>query len=63
MLSNVKTNLASRETSLKKQQSQLEDANMAESVTALSQVKTALETAMTAGGSILQQRNLFDILG
>jgi flagellar hook-associated protein 3 FlgL len=63
MLNNVETNLESRETSLKEQRSQLEDANMAESVTALSQVKTALETAMTAGGSIVQQRNLFDILG
>ena len=63
LLNNAKTNLGSQETSLKAQQSQLEDANMAEAVTALSQVRTALQTTMTAGGSILQQRNLFDILG
>jgi flagellar hook-associated protein 3 FlgL len=63
LLNNAKTDLDSQETSLKKQRSQLEDANMAESVTAMSQVQTALQTAMTAGGSILQQRNLFDILG
>ncbi len=63
LLNNAKTNLGSQETSLKAQQSQVEDANMAEAVTGLSQVQTALQTAMTAGGSILQQRNLFDILG
>jgi flagellar hook-associated protein 3 FlgL len=63
LLNNAKTSLDSQETSLTEQRSQLEDANMAESVTAMSQVQTALQTAMTAGGSILQQRNLFDILG
>jgi flagellar hook-associated protein 3 FlgL len=63
LLNNAKTALDSQETSLKKQRSQLEDANMAESVTALSQIQTAMQTTMTAGGSILQQRNLFDILG
>ncbi len=62
MLDNVKTSLDSRETNLTKQRSQVEDADMAESVVRLSQVQTALETAVSAGGSILQQRNLFDFL-
>jgi flagellar hook-associated protein 3 FlgL len=63
VLTNVKTTLDSREASLTKQRSQVEDADMAESVVKLNQVQTALETALSAGGSILQQRNLFDILG
>lgn len=63
VLDNVKTILDSRETSLIKQRSQVEDADMAESVVKLGQIQTALETALSAGGSILQQRNLFDILG
>jgi flagellar hook-associated protein 3 FlgL len=63
ILANVKTTLDSRETSLTKQRSQVEDADMAESVVKLNQVQTMLETALSAGGSILKQRNLFDILG
>jgi flagellar hook-associated protein 3 FlgL len=63
VLDNIKTTLDSRETNLTKQRSQVEDANMAESVVKLNQVQTAMQTTLAAGGSILQQRNLFDILG
>jgi flagellar hook-associated protein 3 FlgL len=63
VLNNAKTVLDSRETSLKEQRSKLEDANMAESIVQLNQVQTALQTAISSGGLILQQRNLFDILG
>jgi flagellar hook-associated protein 3 FlgL len=62
-LNNAKTNLQSRETNLTKQKSQLEDMDMAEAVVKLNQVQTALQTAVSAGGSVLQQRNLFDFLG
>jgi hypothetical protein len=37
--------------------------NMAEAVVQLSQAKNSLDAALSAGGSILSQRNLFDILG
>jgi flagellar hook-associated protein 3 FlgL len=63
LLNNTKTNLESRETNLKQQRSQLEDANMAESVVQLNQIQTALQASITSGGSMMQQRNLFDILG
>jgi hypothetical protein len=36
---------------------------MAQATVQMSQAQTALEAAMAAGGSILQQKNLFDILG
>ncbi len=63
VLKNVETVLTSRETNLKAQQSKIEDADMAQAAVQLKQTQTALETAISAGGSILQQRNLFDILG
>jgi flagellar hook-associated protein 3 FlgL len=63
LVENVKAHLDSQETSLKEQRSKVEDADMAEAVVQLNQTQTALQTAMSAGGSILSQRNLFDILG
>lgn len=63
MLNNVKTTLDARDAQLIKQRSQVEDADMAESVVKMNQAQAALEVAVSAGGSILQQRNLFDILG
>ncbi len=59
----VKARLDSRETGVKEQRSRIEDANMAEAVVQLNQTKTALDAAMSAGASVLQQSNLFDILG
>jgi flagellar hook-associated protein 3 FlgL len=63
LLQNVKTNLDSKGTNLKGRQSAIEDADMAVAAVQLSQTQTALQTAISAGGIILQQRNLFDILG
>jgi flagellin-like hook-associated protein FlgL len=63
LLQNIKSNLDSRETNLAEQRSKIEDTDMAQAVVQLGQTQTALQTAMSAGGSILTQRNLFDILG
>jgi flagellar hook-associated protein 3 FlgL len=49
-------------TSLTSRQSSLQDADMAQAVTQLSQIQTALQAALTAR-SITQQKNLFDYLG
>jgi flagellar hook-associated protein 3 FlgL len=62
-LRNIESRLDSRETSLKEQRSRIEDADMAQAVVQLNQTQTALQTAMSAGGTILAQSNLFDILG
>jgi flagellar hook-associated protein 3 FlgL len=63
LLANVQTHLDTQETSLKEQRGKVEDADMAQAVVQMNQTQTALQTAMSAGGSILNQRNLFDILG
>jgi flagellin-like hook-associated protein FlgL len=52
-----------QETRLEGQRSRIEDADMVDAVVKMNQTKTTLETAMSAGGSILSQKNLFDILG
>jgi flagellar hook-associated protein 3 FlgL len=62
-LGNIVSRLDSKETSLKEQRSRIEDADMAQAVVQLNQTQTALQAAMSAGGSILTQSNLFDILG
>jgi flagellar hook-associated protein 3 FlgL len=62
-LESVKARLDTRETSLKEQRSRIEDADMAQAVVQLNQTQTALDAAMSAGASVLQQSNLFDILG
>jgi flagellar hook-associated protein 3 FlgL len=63
LLQNVQSRLSDQETTLKEQRSKIEDVDAAAAVVQMSQVKTALQAAMSAGGSILQQNNLFDILG
>jgi flagellar hook-associated protein 3 FlgL len=63
LLQNVQSRLADQETTLKEQRSKIEDVNLAEAVVQMNQVKTAMQAAMSAGGTILQQNNLFDILG
>jgi flagellar hook-associated protein 3 FlgL len=63
LLQNVQTRLDTQETSIKEQRSKVEDADMAQAVVQMNQTQTALQTAMTAGGRILNQSNLFDILG
>jgi flagellin-like hook-associated protein FlgL len=62
-LNNTKNILGSRETSMAEQKSRLEDADLAGSIVQLNQMQTALQTAISSGALILQQRNLFDILG
>ncbi len=62
LLENLKVSLDIRRLNVQEQRSRLEDADLAEVVVRLSQNQTALEAAMRAGGSILQQPNLFDIL-
>ena len=63
MLENIKSVLEMRTLTLNKHRSGIEDADISEVVVRLQQNQTALEAAMTAGGSILRQYNLFDILG
>jgi len=63
LLDNVKANLDSQEASLKQRRSGIEDADMAKAIVQLNQTQTALKAAISAGGSILSQPNLFDILG
>jgi flagellar hook-associated protein 3 FlgL len=59
----VKSSLNSKDTNLTERRSKLEDADLAAAVVQLSQNQNALQAAIASGGSILSQRNLFDILG
>jgi flagellar hook-associated protein 3 FlgL len=63
LLENVQTSLNSQQTNLKEQRSNIEDANMSQAVVQMNQTQTALQAAMSAGSTMLSQRNLFDILG
>lgn len=63
VLQNVQSRLELRGTSVREQRSRIEDANMAQAAVQLKQTQTALDAAMSAAGSVLTQRNLFDILG
>jgi flagellar hook-associated protein 3 FlgL len=63
MIENAQTRLDSQETSMKSRRSQIEDADMATTIVQLQQTQTALQTTLSAGGSLLTQRNLFDLLG
>jgi flagellar hook-associated protein 3 FlgL len=62
-LENVKAGLESRKTDLTAHRSQVEDADLSKVVVELNQSQTALSAAISSAGSILSQRNLFDILG
>jgi flagellar hook-associated protein 3 FlgL len=50
------------EVNVRSRLSRVEDANMAEAVTEFSQIRTALDAALSAR-AVVQQRNLFDFLG
>jgi flagellar hook-associated protein 3 FlgL len=63
LIENAEARLDVRETSLKERRSGIKDADMVAAIVQLNQAQTALQTAISAGGSILPQRNLFDILG
>jgi flagellar hook-associated protein 3 FlgL len=61
-LSDMKNEQDAAKTSIISRQSSLQDADMAQTVTQLSQIQTALQAALTAR-SITQQKSLFDYLG
>ncbi len=63
LLENAKTNLESRQDILVARRSGIEDADMAEAIMRMNQTQTALEAAISAGGRVLSQGNLFDIMG
>ncbi len=63
LLENVRMHLDTKEINLKERHSKIEDADMASAVVQLNQTRTTLQTAISAGGILMQQRNLFDILG
>ena len=63
VLENIQARLDSQDTILTEQRSQIEDADSVQAAVQLSQMQSGLEAAMSAGATILQQRNLFDILG
>lgn len=61
-LSDAKNAQAGREIDVTSRRSTLEDADMAQAITQLQQIQTALQAALAAR-STTQQRNLFDYLG
>ncbi|MBN2244036.1 MAG: flagellar hook-associated protein FlgL [Acidobacteria bacterium] len=63
LLQNIQSSLETSRISLAEQKSAIEDADLAESVVELKRIQTALEAAISAGGSLLGKRNLFDIIG
>jgi len=63
MLERVQARLESREISVAEQRSRIEDADLSRAVVQLKQTQTALDAATSVAGSVLAQRNLFDILG
>ncbi len=62
MLQNVKTGLDSQKLNVQTQRSQMEDADLAETIVQLTQIQTALEAVISAAGASLPRKNLFDIL-
>jgi flagellar hook-associated protein 3 FlgL len=63
MIQNVKTTLDLQENTLKEQRGLIEATDLSEAVVRFKELQTGLQAALTAGGSMLSQRNLFDILG
>jgi flagellar hook-associated protein 3 FlgL len=62
-LQSIASSLNSRETNLTERRSKLEDADVAAAAVQLGQGQNTLQAAVATAGSILSQRNLFDILG
>ena len=48
---------------LREQRSNIEDANILEVVVRIEELRLAINAAMTGGGAILRQSNLFDVVG
>jgi hypothetical protein len=55
--------IETRDTALKGQRSNIEDANVLEVAVRIGQLQTAINAALSSGGAILQQNTLFDIIG
>ena len=63
MTDRMQAMLDSRNGVLREQRSHIEDANIAEIATRIGQLQLALNAAMSAGSVVLQQNNLFDVVG
>jgi flagellar hook-associated protein 3 FlgL len=63
MVEKLSSMLDSREAVLTEQRSNIEDANALEVTVRISQLQTAIDAALSSGGAILRQSNLFDTLG
>lgn len=63
VVQNLSGILDSKKAALTEQRSKIEDADMVSATVQLSQIQTALNASLSAGGIIMQQSNLFDILG
>jgi flagellar hook-associated protein 3 FlgL len=63
LLENIQSSLETGRTNLKEEKSRIEDADLAESAVELKRIQTARDAAISAGGTLLGQRNLFDIIG
>jgi flagellar hook-associated protein 3 FlgL len=62
-LQNMSGVLDMKKAALTERKSNIEDANSVEVTLRLSQLKSALDGALSVGGNMLKQSNLFDILG
>lgn len=62
-LQNMNEVLDTKKAALTERRSNIEDANTVEATLRLSQLKSALDGALSVGGNMLKQSNLFDILG
>jgi flagellar hook-associated protein 3 FlgL len=60
---NIKAALDSAETTTRSEQSRLGDADMAKTITQMTQIQTALNATLSAAQITSQQKNLFDFLG
>ncbi len=58
----LQSELATQKVNLQARRSNVEDVNAAEAAARLGRIETALNATMTAGQTILQQKNLFDFL-
>ena len=62
-LENIQSNLEMSKISLTEQRSRIEDADLSASIVELNRIQTSLDAAISAGGTLLGKRNLFDIIG
>jgi len=63
LLENISLTFDAKKTVLSERKSNIEDAGLLDATVRVAELKTALDAALSAGGAILKQRNLFDILG